>query len=140
MLVGWSPTLRLAVVGAVYTELSTRPARYVTVVALDLAHTAHVTGPSQSSKLRVDSRVAHNSSISRYKLSRQLGRMRHAVLRLHGRMWLLVAHDFGGSYGGMLESLGTVHVLSDSMGGIAGGLEHFEPIARVRVSRRMGVW
>lgn len=55
-------------------------------------------------------------------------------------MWLLVAHDFGGSDGGMLESLGAVHVLSDSMGGIAGGLEHLEPIARVRVSRRMGVW
>jgi hypothetical protein len=55
-------------------------------------------------------------------------------------MWLLVAHDFGGSYGGMLESLGTVNVVIDSVGRIAGGLEHLEPIARVRVSRRMGVW
>lgn len=66
--------------------------------------------------------------------------MGHAVWRIHRRMWLLVAHDFGGSYGGMLESLGTVNVVIDSVGRIAGGLEHLEPIARVRVSRRMGVW
>jgi hypothetical protein len=57
-------------------------------------------------------------------------------------MWLLVAYNFGGSYGGMLKSLGTADVVVDSMGRITGGLEHLEPIARVCVSRRgrVGVW
>lgn len=50
---------------------------------------------------------------------------------------LVVTNSLSGSHGRMLEGVRTVDLVVYSMGGIAGGLEHFEAIAGVGVNRGM---
>ena len=143
VLVWRTTTLCLSVVGAVDAEFATRSTGDVCVVALDLAHTAHVTGASQSRQLGIDGRVSHALAVGRATARRH--EMRHiwrvaemmVLMVLLLLLLLLLLMGYGGlvSFGGsILKGLGIVNCL----GGVAGSLQDFQAIAGVDVGGGLG--
>lgn len=131
MLVRGTTTLRLAIVCTLDTQLAAGTAGNVGIVALDLAHAAHITGASQACQLRVDGRISHHAVRTGDKVAR------HVVRR--GRQAALVGRVMDGlrgrnGSGSMLKGLGIL----DRVGGIAGGLEYLEPVTGVGMGGRVG--
>ncbi|KAJ6441407.1 hypothetical protein O9K51_04957 [Purpureocillium lavendulum] len=148
--------LRLALVGAVDAELAAGPAGDVCVVALDLAHAAHVAGASQAGQLGVDGGIAHHGGgagrgellLWRRRLRLVMGMLLLLLLLvvmvlLQGIVVVMATarlgsrHGLCGGGGGILEGLrlGVAEGVdvADGLGGVAGGLQDLEAIAGVGV-------